>query len=74
MPIYDLKCEDCGEKFDVRASLEEKEKKKDAKFNCPACGSKKTAFKFNVFSFFRKEPVSKCSCSCEDKDNRCCGG
>jgi len=36
MPFYDLKCRDCGATFNVRATMEEKEKKL---IPCPECGS-----------------------------------
>ena len=38
MPTYEYHCTDCGSKFEVRASMKEKEK--GLKPVCPTCGSK----------------------------------
>jgi putative FmdB family regulatory protein len=35
MPFYDLRCTACGEEFNIRASVAEREQQKIA---CPACG------------------------------------
>jgi putative FmdB family regulatory protein len=37
MPVYEYKCEDCGEKFEVTRGFFEKEKPS----KCPKCGSGK---------------------------------
>ena len=37
MPTYEFACTDCGEKFEVRASMSEKDK--GLKPACPTCGS-----------------------------------
>lgn len=37
MPFYDLKCGECGEAFNVMASMSDKSEKR---IPCPACGSK----------------------------------
>ncbi len=37
MPTYEYQCTDCGSKFEVRASIKEREK--GLKPDCPACGS-----------------------------------
>lgn len=36
MPTYEYQCVDCGTKFEVRASITEKEK--GLKPSCPTCG------------------------------------
>lgn len=38
MPIYDYKCEKCGESFSLAMSIKEKETKK---VKCPKCKSSK---------------------------------
>jgi len=40
MPFYAFQCEQCGEAFDVRASIKEKEA--GLKPECPKCHQKKT--------------------------------
>ena len=35
MPIYEYKCEKCGEKFDARRGIDES----DAELKCPKCGA-----------------------------------
>ncbi|MFO7676606.1 MAG: zinc ribbon domain-containing protein [bacterium] len=37
MPVYEFKCEECGRRFDLVASLAEKES--GLKPECPKCGS-----------------------------------
>lgn len=70
MPFYTLKCQDCGNSFDVQASIKEKEQKEASKFNCPKCRSKNTAFKFNLPNLFKKESSSG-SC-CPGSGGGCC--
>lgn len=36
MPFYDLRCATCGEEFNIRASVAERENQQIA---CPACGT-----------------------------------
>ena len=38
MPYYDFKCSQCGRKFTVKQTLEERERKR---VKCPKCGSQK---------------------------------
>ncbi|MFC1929856.1 zinc ribbon domain-containing protein [Chloroflexota bacterium] len=45
MPVYEYKCKSCGEKFEIRRSLQEKEKEPE----CPSCGTRDTQ---RMFSFF----------------------
>jgi putative FmdB family regulatory protein len=37
MPLYDYQCKDCGEAFEVRAAIKEKEA--GLELVCPKCGS-----------------------------------
>lgn len=37
MPFYDFQCKDCGEAFEVRATIKEKEAGLESV--CPKCGS-----------------------------------
>lgn len=52
MPIYEYFCQDCENKFDVKASISEKEK--GLKVNCPSCGSSKTFQILGNFFTFSK--------------------
>jgi putative FmdB family regulatory protein len=70
MPFYTLKCQDCGNNFDVQASLKEKEQKEASKFNCPKCQSKNTVFKFNLSNIIKKDNSSQGSCC---PGGGCCG-
>jgi putative FmdB family regulatory protein len=45
MPYYDLKCADCGEEFNARASMAERA---DGAIDCPYCGS------FRLETVFRR--------------------
>jgi len=46
MPVYEYACQDCGKRFEVRASLEEREK---LEVRCPHCQSNKVARVFSAF-------------------------
>ena len=63
MPKYSYKCKDCGNKFDVEASIKEKEEG-GSKFYCPKCKSKNTKSVFSLKSFFSKDKNSDGGCCC----------
>ncbi|MFA5948092.1 MAG: zinc ribbon domain-containing protein [Candidatus Gracilibacteria bacterium] len=65
MPIYSYKCADCKEKFEVDATIKEKEERAN-KFNCPKCKSKNIKQSFSLKTFFSKGKSDECGC--------CCGG
>jgi putative FmdB family regulatory protein len=44
MPIYEFHCDDCDATFEHMTSMSTR----DAKTQCPACGSKKTGRKLSV--------------------------
>lgn len=46
MPVYEYKCNACGERFDVVASFDERE----AKAVCPSCGGRDVAQSFGTFT------------------------
>ena len=52
MPTYEYFCQDCEKKFDMKATIQEKEK--GLKVNCPECGSNKTVRVFGNFFTFSK--------------------
>lgn len=54
MPKYSYKCGDCDSKFEVDASIKEKEEGGD-KFDCPKCKSKNAKQQFSLKSFFSKD-------------------
>ncbi|MCK4802188.1 zinc ribbon domain-containing protein [bacterium] len=68
MPTYEYSCLDCGNRFDIFATLSEKEK--GLKVKCPKCKSKKTSQVFGNISVItpgkNKSPSSNCppGCSC----------
>ncbi|MCL2045398.1 MAG: zinc ribbon domain-containing protein [Oscillospiraceae bacterium] len=64
MPFYDLRCKNCDEEFNVRASMVDKAEKR---IPCPVCGSTDlaTSFKFAP-NYIRaggaaSEPVAACA-------------
>ena len=68
MPKYTYKCNECENKFDVEASIKEKEEDSDKdsnKFNCPKCKSKHTKQVFSLMSFFSSDKGG-------DKGKGCC--
>jgi putative FmdB family regulatory protein len=66
MPNYSYKCADCENKFEVSASIKEKEEG-GKKFNCPKCKSENTKQVFSLKTFFSKDKN-------EGGGGCCCGG
>ena len=52
MPMYEYYCQDCDKKFEIKASISEKEK--GLKVRCPGCGGNKTAQILGNFFTFSK--------------------
>jgi putative FmdB family regulatory protein len=52
MPMYEYYCQDCDNKFEIKASISEKEK--GLKVKCPGCGSNKTVQVLGNFFTFSK--------------------
>jgi putative FmdB family regulatory protein len=46
MPVYEFKCSDCGQVFEVMGKYEEREKA----HTCPGCGSEKVTQAISLFS------------------------
>jgi len=89
MATYAYKCSACGNAFEVKATIEEKEEAKNEKFSCPKCRSKSIKQEFSAVNFiknvFKSDKKSDGRCSCgeaRDSDNKsgeensgdCCGG
>jgi putative FmdB family regulatory protein len=53
MPIYEYRCDECGQAFEMIRSVSES----DEKLHCPACKSSKVKRLMSVF------------CSCQASDN-----
>lgn len=67
MPIFEYKCDKCGEVFEKLVS------KSDAKVECEKCGSKKVDKQLSAFSASVKEGGGN-SCSVSDCASCCPGG
>lgn len=63
MPTYEFKCDDCGERFDIRASFSEKEK--GLNHECPRCGNEDTERVFGGLVFFIKSGAVASTCPAE---------
>lgn len=48
MPVYEFQCQDCGKKFDIVATLAEREAGLDP--TCPKCGRKRARQIFSRFT------------------------
>lgn len=48
MPVYEFQCQDCGKKFDIVATLAEREVGLDP--TCPKCGRKRARQVFSRFT------------------------
>ncbi|MFC1933708.1 zinc ribbon domain-containing protein [Chloroflexota bacterium] len=46
MPIYEYECEKCGERFELRRSIADK----DSDISCPKCEAKEPRRVFSVFA------------------------
>ena len=87
MASYTYKCLNCGERFDIKASIQEKEEAKSEKFVCPHCGSKNIKQKFSAANLLLNAVKGEnrsgdcCSsdqdCGCNSqanqKEENCCG-
>lgn len=73
MATYRYKCTDCGNTFDIQATIQEKEELKGAKFMCPKCRSKNIKHEFSVTNFIKNIFKSEKSC-CKPKggNDTCC--
>jgi|YNPBryunderm2012_1023409.scaffolds.fasta_scaffold06698_6 putative FmdB family regulatory protein len=72
MPNYEYFCENCKKKFEITATIQEKEK--GLKTNCPFCGSNKTFQIFGGFFTFSKGSKSKSNSGCcPTSIPGCCG-
>ncbi|MDZ7261052.1 MAG: zinc ribbon domain-containing protein [candidate division KSB1 bacterium] len=56
MPTYEYGCIDCGEKFDVFASISQKER--GLKPGCPKCGGTQTVQLFRSINFVKSNGSS----------------
>jgi len=84
MATYTYKCSACGQVFNLKATIKEKEEGKGEKFVCPKCGAKDIKPEFsaanfikNVFKGDHKTGACACGSDCEpekkDKDDQGCG-
>lgn len=72
MPIYEYFCQGCDKKFEIKASMSDKEK--GLKTNCPACGSKKTVrILGNFFTPHKGHGESGGGCCGPNQTPGCCG-
>ncbi len=56
MPTYEFGCIDCGEKFEIFATVSQKESGLD--LTCPKCGGMKVAQLFNSINFVKSNAGS----------------
>ncbi|MCJ7665962.1 MAG: zinc ribbon domain-containing protein [Actinobacteria bacterium] len=56
MPIFNYRCSDCSEEFEVLA------KQNDNKMECTSCGGKNVKKVYSSFDFKLKQPVSEGNC------------
>jgi len=79
MTTYKYKCSDCGNVFDIEATIQEKEESKSEKFICPKCQSKNIKQEFSAGNFiknvFKSGGKAGGCCSGGDKNSNggCCG-
>ena len=71
MPLYDYQCKDCGEVFEVRATIKEKET--GLVLVCPKCGSHEARQKLTFASMLHGGKVPSLSAWGPDAGSGCCG-
>jgi putative FmdB family regulatory protein len=71
MPTYEYFCQDCENKFDIKASLSEKEK--GLKVKCSTCGSNKTIQVLSNFFTFSKGGANLGGSCGPNPTPGCCG-
>lgn len=67
MATYTYKCSDCGNVFEVKATIKEKEEGQSEKFACQKCQSKNIKQEFSAANFFKNvfkgdSRVGGCGC------------
>lgn len=72
MPTYEYHCKECGYYFDVKASLEQKEKGLD--IACEKCGSKELQQVYGGFAILGGQTVNVKSRDSQNGGSGCCGG
>lgn len=74
MATYTYKCTDCGNTFDIQATIQEKEELKDSKFMCPKCRSKNIKHEFSVINFIKNvfKGDNKMANCCSKSEKSCC--
>lgn len=72
MPTYEYHCKECGYYFDVRATIEQKEKGLD--IACEQCGSKDLQQVFGGFAILGGQTVNVRSRDSQNSGGGCCGG
>lgn len=72
MPVYEYFCQSCENKFDIKASVSDKEK--GLKVKCPNCSSNKTIQILSSFFTFSKDSGnSGGGCCGPNLTPGCCG-
>lgn len=78
MAKYTYKCADCGNVFDIEATIQEKEEGKSEKFVCPKCQSKNIKQDFSAGNFLKNvfsggKDKGGCCSGGNDASGSCCG-
>ncbi|MDD4271292.1 MAG: zinc ribbon domain-containing protein [Patescibacteria group bacterium] len=70
MATYAYKCADCGNAFEIKAAIREKEEGKSEKFVCPKCRSKNIRPEFSAANFIKNifKAYGKTDDCCCDKN------
>lgn len=69
MPYYDLKCK-CGEEFNKKASIKEREEKL---ITCPICGANELEAVFKNVNIGTSRVEKSVDCPNSHRCNGCCG-
>jgi len=70
MPFYDLKCDKCGEEFNIMAKMNDREQKL---ISCPKCGSNELSAVFSNVNIVQSRKSDAPQCPNIHKCGGCCG-
>jgi len=71
MPLYDYQCKDCGEVFEVRATIKEKEA--GLVLVCPTCGSEEARQRLTFASVLHGGKMLSLPTCGPNPASGCCG-
>lgn len=70
MPFYDLRCDQCGEEFNIMARMSDRDQKN---IKCPSCGNNELSTIFKNVNIVQSRKSDAAQCPNVHKCGGCCG-